>query len=186
MKYATLSASTNKFYYPFAQHQRFKFWFYDRIRRHRTLDQSKVYLKQNPQDANLTIEELKSSIRSGDASNILSRMSAYSSNLTGSDAYWHKRRCELEATFEQKEPATVFFTFSYADNHWSDLHKLMPRHFRNQDNDQTSSNKYLDVVNNPHLVDWFFSYRLNKFLEVVFDGILECKWRWHRLVTIFI
>jgi zinc transport system substrate-binding protein len=42
MKYATLSASTNKFYYPFAQHQRFKFWFYDRIRRHRTLDQSKV------------------------------------------------------------------------------------------------------------------------------------------------
>ena len=109
MKYATRSAKTNEYFYPFASHPRFKFWFYDRIRRHRSLDQSKVYLKQNPSDNNLTIRELKDSIRTGDSVNILSRMSAYSSNVTGSDSYWHKRRCELEATFEQKESATIFF-----------------------------------------------------------------------------
>ena len=35
-------------YYPFAEHQRFTFWIVDRIRRHRALDQCKVFLKQNP------------------------------------------------------------------------------------------------------------------------------------------
>ena len=44
-------------------------------------------------------------------------MSPYSAYITGSDSYWYKRRNELEATFEQKAPDTVFFTFSYADHH---------------------------------------------------------------------
>ncbi len=213
LKYATRNTSTNKFYYPFASHPRFKFWIYDRIRRHRSLDQSKVYLNQNPGDANLTISDLKQAIYNGDANGIMKRMSAYSSNITGSDAYWHKRRCELESTFEQKPPATVFFTFSYADNHWADLHRLMPRNFTDNNNDIQTNNmtnlnnrgetrvddlidleitdqneqeknsrsyKYQDVLENPHLVDWYFGFRLNHFLECVFDGILECEWRWHR------
>lgn len=47
LKYATLKSETNEYYYPFAKHPRFKFCAYDRIRRHRALKQSKVYLKQN-------------------------------------------------------------------------------------------------------------------------------------------
>ncbi len=47
LKYATKNSVNNNFYYPFAKHQRFKFWAYDRIRRHRALDQSNIYLKQN-------------------------------------------------------------------------------------------------------------------------------------------
>ena len=35
-------------------------------------------------------------------------------------------------------------------------------------------------MENPHLVDWYFSHRLTEFLRVFFDGILECDWRWHR------
>jgi hypothetical protein len=46
LKYAVLDHK-DEHYYPFAQHPRFKFWAYDRLRRHRTLDQSKIYLKQN-------------------------------------------------------------------------------------------------------------------------------------------
>ena len=153
---------------------------YDRIRRHRSLEQAKVYLTKNPSDANLSIGELKSAINSGDSNNIVHRMSAYCSNITRSDAYWYKRRAELEATFEQKEPATVFFTFSYADNHWHDLHRLMPRNYSLDDSNMDFAHRYSDVINNPHLVDWYFSLRLNKFLEIVFDDILECKWRWHR------
>ena len=71
--------------------------------------------------------------------------------------------------------ATVFFTFSYADNHWLDLHKLMPSGF-----DEDPKIRYQNVLNNPHLVDWYFSYRLDEFLKVVFDGIMQCEWRWHR------
>jgi len=53
-------------------------------------------------------------------------MSRHAANITGSDAYWYKRRQELISIFEQKKTATLFFTFSYADNHWEDLHRLMP------------------------------------------------------------
>lgn len=125
IKYACHN-SKGELYYPFVSHGRFKFWAYDRLRRHRGLDQTKIYLKQNPGDANLSIAQLREKLQNGTGDQILHRMSAYSANITGSDAYWFKRRTELESTFEQKKPATVFFTFSYADNHWADLHKLMP------------------------------------------------------------
>jgi hypothetical protein len=83
-------------------------------------------LKKTPSDASLTIGELKSMTNSTDCFGIMMRISAFSANITGSDSYWFKRRQEIEATFEQKEPATIFFTFSYADNHWCVLHRLMP------------------------------------------------------------
>ena len=125
LKYCIKNTKNEK-YYPFASHPRFKFWAYDRLRRHRGLDQTKIYLKQHTDDANLTIADLKDKLRDGTGEELLQRMSAYSANITGSDPYWYRRRIELESTFEQKKPATVFFTFSYADNHNDDLHKLLP------------------------------------------------------------
>jgi hypothetical protein len=59
--------SKGEFYYPFAQHPRFLFYVCDRLRRHRTLDQCKVYLKQNPNDATLTIDDLKAILTSGNS-----------------------------------------------------------------------------------------------------------------------
>jgi hypothetical protein len=47
LKYGTTHTDTKQLYYPFVNHPRFKFWAYDRIRRHRALDQSKICLKQN-------------------------------------------------------------------------------------------------------------------------------------------
>jgi hypothetical protein len=175
MKVVSKSSQTGEFYYPVAQHPRFKFWYYDRLRRHRTLDQAKVYIKQNPRDANMTIQELKNMISSGESDSLMKRLSSYSANVTGSDSYWFKRRTELEATMEQGKIATAFFTFSYPDTHWSDLQKLMPGAPA-----KTYSEKYKKVLENPHLVDWFFGHKLNEFLKVVFDEILQCEWRWHR------
>ena len=85
-------------------------------------------------------------------------LSAFSANITGCPSYWFKRRSELEATFEQKLLATAFFTFSYVDNHWEVLHKLMPGKTAISDTE-----KRKNVINNPHLVDWYFGYRLNLF-----------------------
>ncbi|RMZ93573.1 hypothetical protein BpHYR1_004529 [Brachionus plicatilis] len=42
LKYVTINPITKHFYYPFAQHPRFKFSLYDRLSRHRTIDQTKV------------------------------------------------------------------------------------------------------------------------------------------------
>jgi len=66
MKYLCKN-SKGDYYYPFAEHPRFLFYVCDRLRRHRTLDQCKVYLKQNPNDATLTIDELKSILSSGNS-----------------------------------------------------------------------------------------------------------------------
>jgi hypothetical protein len=102
-------------------------------------------------------------------------MSAYAANITNCDAYWFKRRCELESTIEQECDGTVFFTFSYADNHLHDLHRLMPGNAA-----ATAAEKRAYVAKNPHLVDWYFSFRLDEFLKAFFDNLLDCKWRWHR------
>ncbi len=176
MKFACLN-SAGKYYYPFAQHPRFKFWAYDRIRRHRTLGQCKIYLKNNNNDNNLTIGELKDMVTQTpyESNNLMRRMSVYAANITGSNAFWYQKRQELQAIFEQKKPATVFFTFSFADNHWHDLHDLMPGGLN-----FTPSEKCQNILNNPHLADWYFGHKLEEFMKSFFDKILTCEWRWYR------
>jgi hypothetical protein len=107
------NAVDNQLYYPYVQHSRFKFWAYDRIRRHRALNQSKIYLKQNIGklnitkifeyfflliylmnthslgNANLTVKELKDGLTNGNGEMVMKRMSAYSANITGSNSYWY-------------------------------------------------------------------------------------------------
>ena len=94
--------------------------------------------------------------------NLMKRISVYFSDVTGFNSFSHKRRAELEATFEQIAPATVFLTFSYAHNHWPDLHRLIQRYYSkifDVDHDLNNSLKYQDVLNDPNLVDWYFSFR---------------------------
>jgi hypothetical protein len=167
--------SKNEQYYPIASHPRFKFWYYDRLRRHRSLEQCKIYMTQHKEDANLTIKQLKELITNDNSKQFMKKMTSYAANITGSDAYWSRRRSELEATFEQAKTASAFFTFSYPDLHWEDLQRMMPGPLAT-----TFTEKYKKILDNPHLVDWFFSYKLNEFLKTVFDDVLECEWRWHR------
>ncbi|CAF1006740.1 unnamed protein product [Brachionus calyciflorus] len=87
MKSVAKSLKTDDYYYPWAQHPRFKFWAYDRLRRHSSLEQCKVYLKHNIHDANLTIKDLKELINNGQSDTLMKKMSTYASNFTGSDAY---------------------------------------------------------------------------------------------------
>ena len=55
----------------------------------------------------------------------------------------------------------------------------MPSYFSNNLN-LDRSKKFQNTIDNPHIVDWYFSYRLNQFLKFFFDDILDCEWRWHR------
>ena len=66
-------------------------------------------------------------------------------------------------------------TFSYADNHLDDLHRLMPG---KKNDDDTTKRRF--VMKNPHLVDWYFSFRLEEFFKAFLDNALNCDWRWHR------
>jgi hypothetical protein len=53
-------------------------------------------------------------------------MYSYTANVSGSDAYLSKRRRKLEVIMQQKGLGTAFFTVSFDDNQWHDLHRLMP------------------------------------------------------------
>lgn len=48
-----------KWVYRFASHPRFSYWAFNMIQRKRTLQQSGIFLKQNPGEAHLTVNELR-------------------------------------------------------------------------------------------------------------------------------
>lgn len=66
IKYACKLAYSNELYYPFAEHPRFMFYVNDRLIRHRSFTQSKIYLLQNLEDANMSALELKEHLQSND------------------------------------------------------------------------------------------------------------------------
>ena len=47
----------------------------------------------------------------------LSKISRYLSNVTVTNAYWHKAKQDLKAIISHAGPPTFFFTFSSADMH---------------------------------------------------------------------
>lgn len=94
-----------------------------------------------------------------DTSVFFSKISRYTSNITGSSAYWNKARQDLKAIIGHKGPPTFFFTFSSADMHWPELHAL----FNLSNEKQSTENRRQNVINNPHITDWFFKQRLEFF-----------------------
>ena len=160
----------------FASHPRFTHWANNRLQRHRLLGQSKVFLEKTPEVAQLTLEELREKSRGPQAHHLLNQMYRFGANLTGSDQYWYRKRGELEAIFNQEGAATVFFTFSAADNHWADLHRHLP-----SGPQATALEKAAAVRKYPHVTDWYFCKRLDTFLERFFDKGLGIEWRWHRI-----
>ncbi len=65
IKFTCKSPRTGELYYPFAENPRLMFIVADRLRRHRTIDQSGIYLKQNPGDASMTIADIKNLVKNG-------------------------------------------------------------------------------------------------------------------------
>lgn len=69
---------------------------------------------------------------------------------------------------------TIFFTHSVADLHWPDLaHLTCP--------DSTSKLSCAKaVIENPTVADWFFTYRVQKFIDAYYIGVLGATDHWLR------
>ena len=77
----------------------------------------------------------------------------YGEGIRESRQFWMARRYELTDMIKQLgSDGLIFFTFSSADLHWPELHKLIP--------------------DNPHIAAWFF----NKRFEVFFEDVLKKRW----------
>ncbi|CAH3134206.1 unnamed protein product [Porites lobata] len=102
----------DKWVYRFATHPRFGYWALNMIQRKRILQQTGMFLKQNPGEAHLTAEELRQMATSNNTSMFISKISRYLSNITGSNAYWHKAKEDLKAIIAHAGAPTHSFSHS--------------------------------------------------------------------------
>ena len=164
--------------YRFAKHPRFSYWALNMLQRSQILQQTGIFLKQNPGEQHLTLEQLKDMITNNSSNVLLSKLSRYIANITGSDAYWYKAKEELKAIIQYAGPPTFFFTLSAADMHWPELHALLGSDVMNNDN--SSEVRRQNVKNNPHIVDWFFTERVKNFIKHWLYDTLDVNWHWYR------
>ena len=167
-----------KWIYRFANHPRFSYWAFNMIQRKRILQQSGIFLKQNPGEAHLTIDELHEMAASNGANVFMSKVSRYVGNIAGTNAYWNRVREELKAIITSVGAPTLFFTFSSADMHWPELHSLFSED--TEVGNFTSEVRRQNVINNPHIIDWFFIQRLESFVKHWLYDTLGAKWHWFR------
>ena len=169
-----------KWVYRFANHPRFSYWALNMIQRKRILQQSGIFLKQNPSESHLTIDELREMAASNSANVFLSKISRYVGNIAGSNAYWNRVRDELKAIITSVGAPTLFFTFSSADMHWPELHALFNATTDCEIANSSSEVRRQNVIKNPHVVDWFFTQRLESFVKHWLYQTLGAKWHWFR------
>ena len=86
-----------KWFYRFASHPRFSFWGFNMLYRKRLISQGNFFIKQNPGEANLSIEELQDLVRDNDYYVVMKKLQRYSKNVTGTNAYWSDVKEKLKA-----------------------------------------------------------------------------------------
>lgn len=166
-----------KWQYRFSAHPRFAYWAFNMLQRHRLLSQGSIFLKQNPSESHMSAEQLKQMLTSNTYSNVLSKLMHYAKNVTGSPAYWHKSKHDLKATIAQEGPPTIFFTLSCAEYHWPEFHRLL---MENDLAELSSSEAKLNVLQNPHILDWLFTERTDRFVKYWLKESLGSLWHWYR------
>ena len=174
IKYADLSTD-GTFTWRFASHPRFPYWALNMKQVHELLSQARIYLTQNPEDANLTTEELRQMVGQMTANHLMNRVQHYVAKIQGTKQYWHQRYQELKALITQKGAPTFFFTVSAADNYWPDLYRLVQA-----SNNAVPSVEIRAVIDNPHITDAFFVSRLDEFCSHWLDSVMDAKWKWLR------
>ena len=80
----------DKWIYRFASHPRFSYWAFNMIQRKRILQQSGIFLKQNPGEAHLTIDELREMAASNNTNVFMSKLSRYVGNRWSYTLYFQK------------------------------------------------------------------------------------------------
>ena len=155
----------------FARHPRFRYFALNTEMRWRALQAGHVYVRQHPEDARLSVDELRDMV----GTSFSSRVCHYAGSLRGTRPYWMKQRSCLIAMVDTLGLPTVFFTHSAADFQWPELSKLIC-----QESPEDASARRRAVIDNPAVADWFFYERLQQFLKCFYLDILGAKDYWLR------
>ena len=153
----------------FAKHCRFRYFALNTEMRWRALQTGRVYVRQNLEDAHLSVEQLRDMIgREGER--FSNRVLYYAASLRGTRQYWLRQRRNLIAMIDTLDIPTIFFTHSAADLQWPDLAQLIP----------SSSNQSQTVIENPAIADWYFYHRVQQFIQLFYVDILGVTDYWIR------
>ena len=105
----------------FAQNPRFVYFPYNTLLRHRVLATGRIYLRQYPESAGLTLEQVKQ-MPEAERRQLARSVVRFGGHLRGSQQYfWSSQRQYLVSLIEQLGTPLCFFTLSAADMQWPDL-----------------------------------------------------------------
>ena len=156
----------------FAKHPRFRYFALNTEMRWRAMQTGRIYIRQHPQDAQLSISELRDIVGSNSLS---SRVLHFASSISGTRPYWMKQRSRLISMVDTLGLPTLFFTHSAADLHWPELaHLICPAH------PEDKNARSHAVIQNPAIADWFFCQRVQQFMKYFYQDVLGVKDYWLR------
>ncbi|CAM9910054.1 unnamed protein product [Laminaria digitata] len=127
----------------------------------------RFFLVQNQEQVQVPVEE----ITEGELRQIMGRAVRYVSNVSGTDGYWLAQQGHLEDAVDQLPRLTAFTTYSAADHHWYDLHRLFPRATKEPPPGDDAAVRDIHernpgLIDNPHIADWWTWERMKIYKEV--------------------
>ena len=157
----------------FAKHPRFRYFALNTEMRWRALQNGRIYIKQHPKDAYLSLSDLKEMVSSG-GEQFTKRVLHYASSLRGTRQYWFQQTSRLISMIDTLGTPTVFFTHSAADTQWPELAMLIAA------DPESSSSRSSAINENPAIADYFFHERITKFMKYFYVDILGATDFWFR------
>ena len=115
----------------------------------------------------MDVSDIQEMITNGNKQ-IADRIMRYGEGLRGTRQFWMARRYELTDMIKQiGHQGLIFFTFSAADLHWPELHKLMQDEGHSREETEAAKQRQKNLIENPHMASWFFSKRFEIFFHEV-------------------
>ena len=104
---------------------------------------------------------------------MISKIQCYAKQISGTNSHWYQVKEQLKATLNQVGSPTIFYTLSCTEFHWPELHEMF--------GSPMSGNEFRkNVAGYPHILDWFFHERTEKFIKHWLYNILGADWHWNR------
>jgi hypothetical protein len=163
----------------FARHRRFPWFMFNTLQRHRTLSQSRIFVKQNHDAGRMTATDIQELLNDGDTS-LAHNMTRYGAGLRGTRAYWLARRRELLDMIRIRGTPHLFFTLSAADLQWEDLHQHMPCEVPPAEDPTGKRQRRAALNTNPHIAAAYLDERLCIFMKDLVHPLLGVVDFWYR------
>ena len=179
----------------FVEHHCFTFVATNMLRRHEALTRGNVFAKHCT--ANLTMAEMKQAVETNDF-RVIQKLLYFAAPITGTRQYFRFKTDQavsfvkyLRIRSNDKEMFNFFQTFSAADLHWDDLHRLLPNSHeylrkrivdtlesvpeeeRSECITQTEDAKLRigNIKRHADIVDAYFKHRIDVLLDKVLPAI---------------